>query len=74
MKTQTGFNGYCKGCKNLANDNSKMKTPGVPAQAGNYCLKFKWNLGRVKTWTQKQSAQKGVTLPGMTSIPGDCYD
>lgn len=73
MNTQTGYYGYCKGCKKLATDNSSMKTVGVGAKAGNYCKRFGWNLDRVKTWVQKQSTQKGVTLPAMTRIPGDCY-
>ena len=68
------MNSKCKKCKHYANTNEKMKPSHTKVIVGDYCLKFKWNLARVKTWVQQQSEQKGVTLPHMSKLPGDCYE
>lgn len=64
----------CKNCKHHRNDNSEMKASGQNTQAGSFCLKFGWNLGRVKNWIRKQSTQKGIELPRMTKLPKNCLE
>ena len=68
--------GHCKGCRNYRPDNQEMKSPGRNVIVGDFCLKFKWNLGRVKTWVQKHSSgmKKAVTYPPMTKLPEGCYE
>ena len=64
----------CKECQYYANTNEQMKPYGQIVQVGDFCLKFKWNLGRVKDWIRKQSNQKGNTLPPMSKLPKGCYE
>ena len=64
----------CRGCRHYSNDNKAIKTPGRPIQIGNFCEKFAWNLDRVKTWDQKLSNKKGITLPPMKEFPKECYE
>jgi hypothetical protein len=66
----------CKGCRYYRQDNAEMKAPGQKVIAGDFCLKFKWNLGRVKTWEQKHSSgmKKTITYPPMSKLPEGCYE
>ena len=63
----------CKTCKYHENSNEKMKARGNKVIAGNFCLKFHWNLDRVQTWVEKKEITTGKFKP-MTKIPGDCYE
>ena len=64
----------CRTCKHYASTNRKMKAQGKKEIVGDFCLKFKWNLGRVKTWDQKLSGKKVINFPTMTKIPEGCYE
>lgn len=64
----------CKKCKRYTNTNEKMRTPGHKVIIGDFCLKFKWNLGRMKTWDQKLSGKKIVNFPKMTMVPKECFE
>ena len=64
----------CRTCKHYANTNDRMRSQGQKVIVGDFCLKFKWNLGRVKTWDQKLTDKKVINFPKMTKIPGDCHD
>lgn len=63
----------CRTCKRYANTNEKMRNDHKII-VGDFCLKFKWNLGRMKTWDQKLSDKKVVNFPSMTKIPKGCYE
>ena len=63
----------CRTCQNYDSTNQKM-AGGRKTIVGDFCLKFKWNLGRVKTWDQKLSEKKVINFPTMSKIPGDCYE
>ena len=63
----------CRTCRHYASTNEKMRN-GHKIIVGDFCLKFQWNLGRMKTWDQKLSGKKIVNFPNMTKVPGDCYE
>lgn len=63
----------CKNCKYYANTNLKMRN-GNKEIVGDYCLKFKWNLSRMKTWDEKLSDKKVVNFSSMKMIPENCYE
>lgn len=64
----------CRTCKRYAPTNHEMKSLGHKTIVGDFCLKFKWNLGRVKTSKEKLSSKKIVNFHPMTKVPGDCYE
>lgn len=65
----------CKGCKHHRNDNGAMRVQGNKTIVGNFCLKFAWNLDRVKTWVQKKEQVKTIVkLPMMYKVPEDCFE
>ena len=67
------MNEQCKTCKFYANSNADMRND-QKVIVGNYCLKFKWNLSRSKTWEQKLSNEKVTKFSEMKKIQGNCYE
>ena len=63
----------CRTCKRYANTNQNMNGDRKTI-VGDFCLKFEWNLGRVKTWDQKLSDKKVTNFPKMTKVPKGCYE
>lgn len=65
----------CKGCEYHRNDNSEMRAAGNKTITGDFCIKFGWNLNRVKDWVAKkqEKSQSTGTFPKMRKLPKVCY-
>lgn len=62
----------CKGCYYHAKDNNKIREGGTKTIIGDYCLRFRWNLGIAKTWLDKQTDVKSNKYPPMKLVPKTC--
>ena len=64
----------CRTCKRYAPTNQAMRSQGQKTIVGDFCLRFGWNLGRIKTWDQKLLDRKVMKFSPMTKIPKGCYE